>query len=62
MNDLVSGNVCKLYVKKKKGISAVPVSQLVLPVGVRGLTVKGKEPNPEPGSIIGDGRHPIQRQ
>lgn len=30
----------------------VPVSQLVLPVGVMGLTVKGKTPTPEPRSII----------
>lgn len=30
----------------------VPVSQLVLPVGVMGLKVNGKTPNPEPGSII----------
>lgn len=30
----------------------VPVSQLVLPVGVTGLTVKGKTPTPEPRSII----------
>lgn len=30
----------------------VPVSQLVLPVGVTGLTVNGKTPTPEPGSII----------
>lgn len=30
----------------------VPVSQLVLPVGVTGLTVKGKTPAPEPRSII----------
>lgn len=29
----------------------VPVSQLVLPVGVTGLTVNGKTPTPEPGSI-----------
>lgn len=31
----------------------VPVSQLVLPVGVTGLMVKGKTPTPEPGSIVG---------
>lgn len=31
----------------------VPVSQLVLPVGVTGLTVNGKTPTPEPGSIVG---------
>lgn len=31
----------------------VPVSQFVLPVGVTGLTVNGKTPTPEPGSIIG---------
>lgn len=30
----------------------VPVSQLVLPVGVMGLTVNGKTPSPEPGSIV----------
>lgn len=30
----------------------VPVSQLVLPVGVMGLTVNGKTPTPEPGSIV----------
>lgn len=30
----------------------VPVSQLVLPVGVTGLTVNGKTPTPEPGSIV----------
>lgn len=29
----------------------VPVSQLVLPVGVTGLTVNGKTPTPEPGRI-----------
>lgn len=29
------------------------MSQLVLPVGVMGLTVKGKTPTPEPGTIIG---------
>lgn len=28
------------------------MSQLVLPVGVTGLTVNGKTPTPEPGSII----------
>lgn len=28
------------------------MSQLVLPVGVMGLKVNGKTPNPEPGSII----------
>lgn len=31
----------------------VPVSQLVLPVGVTGLTVNGKTPTPEPGNIAG---------
>ena len=31
----------------------VPVSQLVLPVGVTGLTVNGKTPTPAPGSIVG---------
>lgn len=30
----------------------VPVSQLVLPVGVMGLTVNGKTATPEPGSIV----------
>lgn len=30
----------------------VPVSQLVLPVGVMGLTVNGKTPTPAPGSIV----------
>lgn len=29
------------------------MSQLVLPVGVMGLTVNGKTPTPEPGSIVG---------
>lgn len=31
----------------------VPVSQLVLPVGVTGLMVNGKTPTPEPGCIVG---------
>lgn len=30
----------------------VPVSQLVLPVGVTGLTVNGKTPTPEPGNTV----------
>lgn len=29
------------------------MSQLVLPVGVTGLTVNGKTPTPAPGSVIG---------
>lgn len=39
----------------------VPVSQLVLPVGVTGLTVNGKTPTPEPGSIVVGPGHPVQR-
>lgn len=38
--------------KVKQCKVTVPVSQLVLPVGVTGLTVKGKTPTPEPRSIV----------
>lgn len=30
----------------------IPVSQLVLPVGVTGLTVNGNTPTPEPGGAV----------
>lgn len=30
----------------------IPVSQLVLPVGVTGLTVNGNTPPPEPGGAV----------
>lgn len=42
--------------------SVVPVSQLVLPVGVTGLMVNGKTPTPEPGSIIGTAAIRFKRQ
>lgn len=41
------------HVEWKQCKVVVPVSQLVLPVGVMGLTVNGKTPTPEPGSIVG---------
>lgn len=40
----------------------VPVSQLVLPVGVTGLMVNGKTPTPEPGSIVGTAGVRFKRQ
>lgn len=36
----------------KKWRVTIPVSQLVLPVGVTGLTVNGNTPTPEPGGAV----------
>lgn len=36
-------------VNESGGVVTIPVSQLVLPVGVTGLTVNGNTPTPEPG-------------
>lgn len=46
------------WCKREKYEVEVPVSQLVLPVGVTGLTVNGKTPTPEPGDIVS---RPVQR-
>lgn len=48
----VSENHTVKEIKGKQCKETVPVSQLVLPVGVTGLTVKGKTPAPEPRSIV----------
>lgn len=48
----VSQNHTVKQIKGKQCKEMVPVSQLVLPVGVTGLTVKGKTPAPAPRSII----------
>lgn len=52
MSFVSENHTVKQIIKGKQCKETVPVSQLVLPVGVTGLTVKGKTPAPEPRSVV----------